>query len=73
MKEQWKPIKGYDGLYEVSNIGLVRSLPKEWVSCNSNPIKYKSKILKPTSKENSYAKVVLSKNKKQKHFTYIDL
>lgn len=26
MKEIWKPIKDYDGLYEVSNLGRVRSL-----------------------------------------------
>ncbi len=24
----WKPIKGYEGLYEVSNLGQVRSLPR---------------------------------------------
>ena len=26
MKETWKPIKNYEGLYEVSNKGQVRSL-----------------------------------------------
>ena len=26
MKEEWKPIKGYEGLYEVSNMGRVKSL-----------------------------------------------
>ena len=26
--EIWKPVKGYEGLYEVSNFGRVRSLPK---------------------------------------------
>ena len=26
MEEQWKPIKGYEGLYEISNIGRVKSL-----------------------------------------------
>ncbi|MBQ5689760.1 MAG: hypothetical protein IIV21_07330 [Bacteroidales bacterium] len=25
-KEIWKPIKGYEGLYEVSNLGRVKSL-----------------------------------------------
>ena len=25
MNEQWKPVKGYEGLYEVSNIGRIRS------------------------------------------------
>ena len=26
MEEEWKPIKGYEGLYEVSNMGRVKSL-----------------------------------------------
>lgn len=28
MSEVWKPIKGYEGIYEVSNLGRVRSLPR---------------------------------------------
>lgn len=24
--EQWKPVKGYEGMYEISNLGRVRSL-----------------------------------------------
>ncbi len=28
MKEAWKQIEGYEGLYEVSNLGRVKSLPK---------------------------------------------
>jgi hypothetical protein len=28
MKERWKPIKGYEGSYEVSNTGKVRSLDR---------------------------------------------
>ena len=31
MQEQWKPIKGYEGLYEISNLGRIRSLSR-WVS-----------------------------------------
>jgi hypothetical protein len=27
--EIWRPVKGYENLYEVSNIGRVRSLPRE--------------------------------------------
>lgn len=26
MKEEWRPVKGYEGLYEVSNMGRVKSL-----------------------------------------------
>jgi hypothetical protein len=28
-KEIWKPILGYEGLYEVSNLGRIRSLPRK--------------------------------------------
>lgn len=28
MKEIWKDIKGYEGLYQISNLGRVKSLPK---------------------------------------------
>lgn len=28
MKEQWKPIKGFEGLYEVSNTGKVKSVKR---------------------------------------------
>ena len=27
--EQWEPIKGYEGLYEISNMGRVKSLSRE--------------------------------------------
>ena len=27
-QEEWKAIKGYEGIYEVSNFGNVRSLPR---------------------------------------------
>ncbi len=39
MEELWKDIKGYEGLYKISNLGNVKSL-------------YKNKILKPGGKEN---------------------
>ena len=28
MEEIWKPVRGYEGLYEVSNLGRVKSLPR---------------------------------------------
>ena len=53
--EIWKDIKGYEGLYLVSNLGDV-------YSCLSN------KKLKPGS-DNGYLKVNLCKNNKVKQFT----
>lgn len=54
MVEIWKPVVGYEGLYEVSNTGEVRSL-----------FRYK-KLLKPTVARNGYCAVELFKNKKRK-------
>ena len=59
-KEIWKPVLGYEGLYEVSNWGRVKSL-------NYNH-SGKEKILKPVTYKSGYLYVVLSKNNKRKHF-----
>lgn len=57
MKEQWKPIIGYKGLYEVSNLGRVKSLPKfAGVSYR------KEKILKPITNRDGYDMIQLHKN-----------
>ena len=48
MEEVWKPIKGYEGLYEVSNYGRVRSLDR-YVNSASSKTGYqlaKGRILK---------------------------
>ena len=53
MIEEWRPIKGYEGLYEVSNTGLVRNVVK-------------GRYLKPGFDKNGYLKCVLSKGGKQR-------
>lgn len=63
MKEIWKPIFGYEGFYEISNCGRVRSLDREIVFKNGNKRKYIGKILKQKY-HNGYAMVNLNKNKK---------
>lgn len=50
-KEVWKPIKGYEGRYEVSNFGNVKSL-------NFNKTG-KEKLLKPRLSHNGYFRVIL--------------
>ena len=52
--ETWKPIKGYEGLYEVSDHGNVRSLPRTTTS---------GKMLKQhTNSRNGYKYVSLCRN-----------
>lgn len=60
MEEIWKDIVGYEGLYQVSNIGNVRSL--NWKNCGYA----KNLWLKPHNK--GYYQVELVKNKKKKTF-----
>ncbi|MDW4471218.1 NUMOD4 domain-containing protein [Staphylococcus saprophyticus] len=54
MKEIWKDVEGYEGLYRVSNHGRV------W-GCKHN------KLLKPIDHHSGYQHLVLSKNSKVKH------
>lgn len=63
MKEVWKDIKGYESLYQVSNLGRVKSLPKNSKNQYSN-----ERILKPYGKENDYCRIILTKNKKKKSY-----
>jgi hypothetical protein len=62
--EIWKSIPGYDGLYEVSNIGSVKSLPRKMTKGRVNFIS-KEKILK-YAKTDGYFNVSLFKDGKRK-------
>lgn len=55
MNEMWKSIEGYEGEYEVSSLGRVRSL------------KYgKVRVLKQNTRSNGYCKVGLLKKGKKR-------
>lgn len=69
MEEQWKPIKGYEGLYEISNFGRVKGLERNWSAGVMNKASRKrlEGMLKISLHKNGYCDVGLSKNEKQKH------
>lgn len=58
MKEIWKDIPGYEGLYQVSNLGRVKSLRFRNNVCD----KEKERIMTLNKKDNEYLYVSLSKN-----------
>lgn len=65
-KEYWKPVLGYEGLYEVSNLGRVKSLDR-WVKGIYNSVQLKrGKIIKPRKTWDNYIVVNLSKDGKMK-------
>lgn len=65
-KEVWLPVKGYEGMYQVSNLGSVKSLSRELLNWGLYPFFSKEKILKPSPNNRGYYTVNLHKNKKQK-------
>lgn len=70
MQEKWMPIKDYEGLYEISNFGNVKSLKKEWIGFNYKSKTYhkvtmKERIMKPSISKCGYKQVLLSKSNKQ--------
>ena len=66
MIEEWRPIEGYEGLYEVSSYGRVRSLDRYVVDSLENRRFYKGKVLSPAKDTDGYLKVGLSYNGKCK-------
>ena len=65
-KEIWKDIQGYEGLYQVSNLGNVRSVDRTIVDSLGREHPYKGQILKPMLVAHGYLEVNLSKGDKRK-------
>lgn len=61
-KESWKPIAGFEGLYEVSSLGRVKALNYRQTG--------REQILKPQKNKYGYLKICLYKDRHQK-FAYI--
>ena len=67
MLEIWKDIPEYEGFYQVSNMGQVRSLDREIKVKDKRTgfrnMFYYGKIIKPTLRPTGYYQVTLRKNK----------
>lgn len=70
MQEVWKDIIGYEGLYQVSNLGRVKSLQRVVKRTNGRPYTAKEKILGQfySGRDKDYLKSYLSKNGKKKSY-----
>ena len=67
MSEQWKDIPGYAGLYQVSNMGNVKSLDRRVDNGQGGTNIVQERILKPICSTNGYAHVSPSRNGKVKN------
>ena len=62
--EIWKDVKGYEGLYQVSNLGKVKSLKKIITTKKGWFLPKKECVLKYKKGNHGYIRVMLYKNKK---------
>ena len=65
IEEIWRPIEGYEGLYEVSNTGRVRSVDRYVKTCYGSYRLYKGKVLSLVITSYGYFVVSLHFNGKQ--------
>ena len=65
MKEEWKDIEGYEGLYQVSNTGKVKSLGN---GKSTNKDNCRERILKASTNNSGYQYVGLSKEGKNNRY-----
>ena len=63
MREIWKDIEGYEGLYQISNLGRIKSLDRSIERNDGEKRFFRGKILKlQPDKRGGYYQAVISKN-----------
>lgn len=66
--EIWKDVAGYEGFYQVSNLGNVKSLDRiVWNKANKSNSKIRGFLLKKDNMDKHYFQVGLCKDGKSKH------
>lgn len=66
--EVWRPVIGFERVYEVSNFGIVRSLPRESQSGLRRRL-LKPCVLRPTTQNRGYLLVCFSVDSKRAYRT----
>lgn len=66
--EEWRDIKGYEGYYQVSSLGRVRSCDRYVLGRYNNTLFKKGTSLKPWINEKGYYCLTLAKDSRKKHF-----
>lgn len=63
--EEWRQIAGYEGLYEVSNLGRVRSLGRSIANSDKSTRFIAGQIIKPYVRQTGYHTVRLARGRKK--------
>lgn len=68
--EVWKPVVGYEGLYEVSSKGRIRSLKRFYTHRNGKVYCREGFIVKPRINHNNYLRISLSNHGQKTYFVH---
>lgn len=64
--EQWKDIKGFESVYQVSNFGNIRSLDRVETNSLGQRVRRKGRLLKPIPNSSGYLRIELRHEGKRK-------
>lgn len=67
LKEIWKAVEGYEGLFEVSNLGRIRSLDRVIIHSDGRKRLFKGQIIKQAAHTNGYYFIYLCTNRSRKY------
>lgn len=71
-RRKWKDIQGYEGIYQISNLGEIRSFDRvvKYKNRYGNELQYlkRGRKLQPIKTKNGYLLVTLSKNNKKERY-----
>jgi DNA-binding CsgD family transcriptional regulator len=76
IEEKWKTVKGQEDKYQVSSLGRVRSLEREFVYTHNNRLVkrlLRGKILTPRNKANGYLAVMFGMKQKDRYIASLVL
>lgn len=69
--EEWRDVVGYEGLYQVSSLGRVKSLPRSIMYKDGREYIYPSKVLKNLKISTGYRSVTLyGANGKKQYYVH---
>ncbi len=69
VNEIWADIEGFEGYYQISNLGIVRSVDRVVTHERTGVMRFKGKLLSMClNKKDGYKRVYLSKNRKPSKF-----
>lgn len=72
-KEEWRTVKGFEGYYEVSNLGRIRAVKRTVHYANGHYQTFKEHLMSLSVSQSGYYRIELSKNNIRKKFFVHDL